>query len=163
MKAPIDAASRVSAELSAAIEKLVNDPDREEPASLGEVRAELAGAGVDAQQLAVMHPQDRASMLVELDDLIEEFGAEALAADFVAVKASEALSRAIEAAMDDVSLTEEPTLGAVRTALNQGLIARLVGDGVIDADDDTPLLAEIDELIARHGEDAVAEDFIRFE
>jgi hypothetical protein len=163
MKAPIDAASRVSAELSAAIEKLVNDPDREEPPSLGEVRAELAGASADAEQLAAMHPQDRASRLVELDDLIEEFGAEALAADFVSVKASEALSRVIEAAMDDVSLTEEPTLGAVRAALTQGLVARLVGDGVIDPDDDTSLLAEIDDLIARYGEDAVAEDFIRFE
>jgi hypothetical protein len=102
-------------------------------------------------------------MLVELDDLIDEFGAEALAADFVSVKASEALSRAIEAAMDDVRLTEEPTLGAVREALTQGLIARLVGDGVIDAEDDAPLLAEIDDLITRYGEDAVAEDFIRFE
>jgi hypothetical protein len=163
MKAPIDAASRVSAELSAVMEKLVNDPDREAQPSLAEVRADLAHMGADAQQLALMHPQDRASMLVELDDLIDEFGAEALAADFVSVKASEALSRAIEAAMDDVRLTEEPTLGAVREALTQGLIARLVGDGVIDAEDDAPLLAEIDDLITRYGEDAVAEDFIRFE
>jgi hypothetical protein len=163
MRAPIDVASRVSTELSAAIEKLANDPDREEPPSLAEVRAELAGTGADAQQLAVMHPQDRASMLVELDDLVEEFGAEALAADFVSVKASEALSRAIEAAMDDVGLTEEPTLGAVREAMTQGLIARLVGDGVIEPDDDTALQAEIDDLIARYGEDAIAEDFIRFE
>jgi hypothetical protein len=100
---------------------------------------------------------------VELEDLIEEFGEEALASDFVGVKASEALSRVIEAAMDDVRLTEEPTLGAVREAMSGGLIARLVGDGVIDADDDAALLAEIDDLIARHGEDAIAEDLIRLE
>jgi hypothetical protein len=163
MRPSIDAASRVSAELSAFMEQRVNDPDRETPPSLAEVRADLAHTAADAEQLALMHPQDRASMLVELEDLIEEFGAQALASDFVSVTSSEALSRVIEAAMDDVRLSEEPTLGAVREAMRQGLIARLIGDGVIDADDDTPLLAEIDDLIARFGEDAVAEDFIRLE
>jgi hypothetical protein len=49
MKAPIDAASRVSAELSAVMEKLVNDPDREAQPSLAEVRADLAHMGADAQ------------------------------------------------------------------------------------------------------------------
>jgi hypothetical protein len=163
MRAPIDVASRVSSELSAAMEKIVNDPDRDEPPMLGEVRAALAAVGSDAQQLALLHPQDRTSVLVELDNLIEEFGEDAPATDFVAAKASEALSRVIEAAMDDVSLTEEPTLGAVRGAMASGLIARLVGDGVIDPDDDGTLLAEMDDLIGRYGEDAVAEDLIRFE
>jgi hypothetical protein len=163
MRAPIDVANRVSPELSAAVETIVNNPDLEEAPTLGDVRAILTHAGSDAQQLALLHPQERGALLVELDDLIEEFGEEALASDFVGVKASEALSRVIEAAMDDVRLTEEPTLGAVREAMSGGLIARLVGDGVIDADDDAALLAEIDDLIARHGEDAIAEDLIRLE
>jgi hypothetical protein len=163
MRAPIDVASRVSPELSAAVQGIINNPDLEESPTLADVRAILAHTGPDAQQLALLHPQERGALLVELDDLIEEFGEEALASDFVAAKASEALSRVIEAAMDDVRLTEEPTLGAVREAMSGGLVARLVGDGVIDADDDAALLAEIDDLIARHGEDAIAEDLIRLE
>jgi hypothetical protein len=163
MRASIDVASRVSPELSAAIETISNNPDLEEPPTLADVRAMLARTGSDAEQLGALHPQERGVLLVELEDLMEEFGEQAPASDFVTVMASEALSRVIEAALDDVRLTEEPTLGAVREAMSGGLIARLVGDGVIDGDDDTALLAEIDELIARHGEDAVAEDLIRLE
>ena len=44
-----------------------------------------------------------------------------------------------------------------------GLTARLMGEGVIEADDEQILLAEIDRLIEHHGEDAVAETFIRYE
>jgi len=41
MKLPIDIATRVSAELSAFIETLVNDPDREESPTLEEARNAL--------------------------------------------------------------------------------------------------------------------------
>jgi hypothetical protein len=44
-----------------------------------------------------------------------------------------------------------------------GLTARLIGEGVIEADDEQTLLAEIDRLIEHNGEDAVAETFIRYE
>jgi hypothetical protein len=44
-----------------------------------------------------------------------------------------------------------------------GLMARLVGDGTIEPDQDQTLIAEIDGLVERHGPDAVAEDFVRFE
>ena len=164
MRASIDVASRVSPELSELIEKMVNDPDREEPPTLGEVRAALKhSGGADVVHVASLHPQDRTSMVVELDELIEEFGEEPPAIDFVAVKASEALSRVIEAATDDASLPEDPTLGRVREAMVNGLTARLVGEGTIDLDEDGTLLEEIDELIRHYGEDAMAEDFIRFE
>jgi hypothetical protein len=119
--------------------------------------------GEEAMEVESLHPQDRISLTAELDDLIEEYGDDAPVIDFVVTKASEALSRVIEAAMDDVSLPEEPTLGAVRRALVQGLAARLIGEGAIDLDDDAGLMAEIDELIRRYGENAVAEDLIRFE
>ena len=56
-----------------------------------------------------------------------------------------------------------PTLGWVRDAMTGGLIARLVGDGTIDPDEDQTLLAEIDALIERYGDDVIAEDFVRFE
>lgn len=164
MRHPIDVATRVSPELSSIMELMVNDPDREEQATLGELRATLRESkGEDAMELEALHPQDRISLTVELDALIDEYGEDGTVADFVNAKASETLSRVIEAAMDDVSLPDEPTLSAVREAVAQGLAARLIGEGTIDADDDSTLLAEIDELIRRYGEDALAEDFIRFE
>ena len=110
-----------------------------------------------------MHPQERESALIELDDLIDEYGGDMLAVSFVLAKASEDLSRVIEAASNDPALPDQPTLGAVREAMLQGLTARLAGDGVIEADEDQTLLAEIDALIERHGNDAIAETFTRFE
>jgi MOSC domain-containing protein YiiM len=60
-------------------------------------------------------------------------------------------------------LPDNPTLGAVRGAMVSGLTARLLADGIVEADDEQTLLAEIDRLIEHHGEDAVAETFIRYE
>ena len=163
MKLPIDIATRVSAELSAFIERQVNDPDREEPPTLEQARnALLRSGGGDAAE-ATMHPQDRNSALAEIDGLIEEYGGDMLAHYFVVAKASEGLSRIIETASGDRTLPRTPTLGRVRQAMVEGLTARLAGDGAIDPDEDATLLAEIDELIRRHGADAVAEHFIRFE
>ncbi|MGZ5137398.1 MAG: hypothetical protein ACXWCX_06320 [Burkholderiales bacterium] len=101
--------------------------------------------------------------MIELDDLIDEYGEDMLAVNFVAAKASEALSRTIEAAANDPALPDEPTLGAVREAILHGLTAKLVGDGVIEPDEDQTLLGELDGLIERYGQDAIAETFIRLE
>lgn len=161
VRVPIDVASRVSPQMSAFIDKLVNDPDREEPPTLQDVRAALRDSGKAVE--ARMHPQDRTSSLAEIESLIEEYGAEAMAIDFVAAQASEGLSRIIETAITDVRVPRNPTLGGVRQAMVNGLTARLVGDGTIDPDADGTLLAEIDALIRRFGEDAVAEHFVRFE
>ncbi len=164
MKLPIDIASGPSAELVVIIEQMVNDPEREEPPTLAEVRAviwdRMSAADRRDERL---HPQLNASLLDEVDALIDEFGGDALALDFVAVKASEPLSRIIEIAMGDPLVRHEPTLGRVRDAMSAGLTAKLVGDGIIEADEDQTLLAEIEGLIDRHGQDAVAEAFIRFE
>lgn len=164
MKHPVDVETRVSAELSGFIESLVNDPDREEPPTLNDARAALLGLAVEEAEASEMHPQERESALIELDDLIDEHGGDMLAVNFIASKASEDLSRVIEAASNDPALPDQPTLGAVREAmLVEGLTARLAGDGVIEADEDQTLLAEIDALIERYGPDAVAETFTRFE
>lgn len=164
MKLPIDVASRVSPELSAFMERLIGDPDREEPAVLGDVRdAARKGSSAAVRLDETVHPQQSASMLDEIDDLIEEFGAEAPAIDFVAAKASETLSRVIEVAVEGARNRHEATLGMVRDAMLDGLTGRLVGDGIIESDEDQTLLAEIDGLIARHGRDALAEELIRFE
>ncbi len=161
----IDVATRISPELSATIEGLVNDPDRElPPQTLGEVRVALVERGTgEALEMEFLHPQDETSLLVELDRLIEEYGEEATAIDFVVIKASEGLSRLIQAAMDDISFRRMPTLRAMREAMVNGLTARLIGDGAIDEDDEGVLLGEIEELIRRYGEDTPAETLIRFE
>lgn len=159
----IDVAARVGAELSRLIEKLV-ERGEEPPATLGEVRAALlAHEPASVREAEFLHPQDQTSRLVELDALIEEFGPEVRALDFVPQRASEGLSRVIEAAMNDPALPDNPSLGAVREALTAGLAARLVGEGTLDEDEEVGLLGEIDELIRRHGAGAPAEPLIRLE
>jgi len=159
----IDVATRVSAELAAVIEKLA-ERGEEPPRTLGELRAALLAHGrAGRRQTEFLHPQDHESLLSEIDTLIAEFGPEALALDFVLRRASEALSRVIEAAMNDPALSDSPTLGAVRQAITAGLAARLVGEGTLDEDEEVGLLGEIDELIERHGARAPAEPLIRFE
>jgi len=165
IRASLDVATRVSAELSAFLEKLVNDPDRDEPPTLETAQTALKESVSEAiWNEDLLHPQDRDSLIVELNRLIEEFGPEAPAIDFLATKASEALSRVIETAMTRVPLRRRPTLEAVRNAMADGLTARLVGDGTLETDEDGGvLLAEIDELIRQFGKDAPAEMFVRFE
>ncbi len=164
MRFPSDVASRVSPDLCVIIERMVNDPDLEEPPTLADVRAVVSELVTDAERRdEAMHPQERTSVLREVDDLVEEFGSEAPAVDFVAAKAGEGLSRIIETAMNDALVRHAPTLARVRDAMVQGLTSRLVGDGTLDPDEDQTLLAEIEGLIERHGSDALAEDFVRFE
>ena len=159
----IDVASRVSARLSRLIEKL-GGRDEQPPATLGEVRAAvLAHKPSNVREAEFLHPQDQASRLTELDALIDEFGPDARALDFVPQRASEALSRVIEAAMNDPALPDYPSLGEVREAMSAGLAARLVGEGTLDEDEEVGLVAEIDELIRRHGVGAPAELLIRLE
>ena len=111
-----------------------------------------------------MHHVDiDASLFDELDALIEEFGETALAIDFAQNIASEPLSRVIEAVMNDENRENPPTLETVKEAIASGLSARLVGDGVLEEDEDDALLAEIEALIRRYGADSLAEDFLRYE
>lgn len=161
----IDVATRISPELSEIIVGLLNSPALEEPPrTLEEVRAALMEGGTsDARETEFLHPRDEMSPLVELDRLIEEYGAEATAIDFVGVKASEGLSRVIQAAIDDIRFMHAPTLGALREAMANGLTARLIGEGALDEDDEGVLLGEIEDLIRQHGEDTPAESLIRFE
>lgn len=162
---PIDIAVRISPELSALIESRVNDPDADEPPTLGMVRTYLASllprAFKEAEDLH--HFDVSESLLDELDTLIEEFDEEALAIDFIQTAGSEPLSRVIEAVVNDENRENPPTLGAIREAIMAGLGARLVGDGVLEEDEDDGLLAEIEGMIERYGEDKLAEDLLRYE
>lgn len=161
----IDVATRVSPNLSALIESRLNDADTEQLVTLATIRAFVVGilptAFTETEQLH--HFDVNESLLDELDALIEEFGDTALAVDFVQDVASEPLSRVIETVMYDENRQAPPTLGVIKEAIFSGLLARLVGEGVLDEDEDDALLAEIDMLVARYGEDALAENFLRYE
>ena len=159
----IDVRARVSAELARLIETLTQRGE-DPPQTLGEVRAALlAHEPASVREAELLHPQGQASRLVELDTLIEELGPEARAADFVPQRASEGLSRVIEAAMNDPALPDYPSLAEVRGAMGAGLAARLVGEGALDEDEEVGLLAEIDELIRQYGAGTAAEPLIRLE
>lgn len=158
----IDIASRVSPALSVILEAHANDPDALQPATLGSVRAFLTSSeAADRYEADRLHPETARGLMTELDDLIDEFGDDAPAADFVTVQASEALSRVIQAVLDHAATP--PTLGVVQSAMADGLVARLVGEGVLEDDEDDTLQAEMEELIARYSSDVPAEPFIRYE
>jgi len=154
--------SRVSEELSAFIAPLVDNPGIDVPLTLGFVRQRILGVA-KAQGVEPWRFGNGESLAAEIEALIEEFGDDAPAVDFVAVKASEELSQFIETLLDMSDADIVPTLGGLRTAILDGWVARLAGDGVIDTDEDQTLLAEIDALIARYGKDTPAESVLRFE
>jgi len=164
MRFPIDIAARVSPELSAIIDDLVNDPDVEEPITLGFVRKRVSSRVLgEREHVEQLHSEARQTVLAEIDSLIEQYTDKAPAIDFVTAKASEQLSRVIEVVMNDPNTPQRPTLGAVREALARGIAARLLGEGAIDPDEDEPLLPELDNLIKRFGPAALAEHFMRYE
>jgi hypothetical protein len=146
------------------MESLLNDPDIEGPVTLGLVRDRLrrarTGHGLKAD-LSPFGTED--SLYAEVEALVEEFGEQALAADFTAVKASEELSAVIEAVLDEGGRRSVPTLGTLREAVDRGLLARMAGDGLIDPDQNETLIAEIDALIERFGSGRPAEQLLRFE
>ena len=160
----IDVSSRASPQLSALLSSRINNPECEQPVTLMAVRRFLADLlPADFKETERLHHFDVSeSLLDELDALIEEFGATALAVDFAQVSASEPLSRAIEWVINDENRENPPTLAVIRDALIDGLGARLVGDGVMDEDEDDTLLSEIEALIDRYGTDTLAEDFLRY-
>jgi len=162
---PIDIASRVSSNLSALIEDRVNKSELGQDITLATIHDFVAGLLSDSYtETEQLHHFDiNESLLDELNALIEEFGESALAIDFVQENASEPLSRVIDAVVNDRDQENPPTLEAVKDAMISGLLASLVGAGVLDEDEDDVLLAEIDALIDRHGADALAEEFIRYE
>jgi hypothetical protein len=162
---PIDIATRVSPELSLLIEDIIHRLDSEEPVTLGAIRDFIAHElPAEISEDEHLHHFDNAESLVdELEALIEGFGESAVAEDFIAFQAGEALSRAMESVIYDENRENAATLESVRDALAEGLASRLVGDGVLEDDEAEMLLPELEALIARYGSDALAEDFLRYE
>jgi hypothetical protein len=161
----VDVATRISPNLAALIESRVKDPYAEEPPTLGTVRSFLAGlVPPTLNETERLHHFDiDESLFDELDALIEEFGEDVLAIDFLPGNASEPLSRVIEAVVNDENREFPPTLETVKEAIISGLPARLIGDGVLEDDEDDGLLPELEGLIRRYGGDSLAEEFLRYE
>ncbi len=162
---PIDIASRVSPELSGLILSIIDQLDTDEPITLSAVRSFITNelpAEIDESE--EMHHFDiDESLIDELDVLIDQFGESAVAVDFVHAFASEPLTRAIEAVMDDQEPENPVTLSEVRDAIVGGLTSRLIGDGVLEEDEADMLMREIESLIENYGPDATAENFLRYE
>lgn len=165
LRNPIDISGRVSPELSSFIENLLTQLDSDELLTLGGVRTFVTDdLPREIGESEHMHHFDNAESLVdELDELIDGFGESAPASDFIHAYASEALSRAIEAAADDENRENPLTLGETRDALANGLTGRLVGNGVLEEEEAEMVAPELDAMITRFGPDAVAEDFLRYE
>jgi Arc/MetJ-type ribon-helix-helix transcriptional regulator len=162
---PIDISTRVTPRLSELMERLVNKPDLNEAPTLGTVRNYFMGLLPSEFNEAERpnHFDVSESLVDELNSLIGEFGEYAPAADFIRASASEALTRVIETVVNDENREGAATLEMVREALAEGLGARLVGEGVLDEDEDDALLAEIEGLIEQYGADELAENFLRYE
>jgi hypothetical protein len=162
---PIDIASRVSPELSGLIETLINQLDTDEPVTLASVRSFIKHEMPDEidEDERLHHFDVDESVIDELDELIEQFGESAAAMDFIYAFASEALSRVIEDVVSDENREFPPTLADVQEAIVDGLGGRLVGEGIMEEDEDDVLMPEIESLIDRYGADALAEDFLRYE
>ena len=163
MPIPINVDARVSEELSGVMDAMIGNPEFPEPVTLGFVRDKLKEAIAAQDREADVKPGSEGSLFAEAAALAEEFGDDTLAEDFVVAKASESLSEMIEAVLDRGEEDVAPTLGDVREAVVQGLAAQLAGEGIIDADEDQSLLAELDALIERYGPDTLAEDVLRFD
>ena len=160
----IEVDSRVSEELSEFIESLVNNPDIEMPVTLGYVRDVLQDSVGDELTSDEHHLfGNEGSLYAEVEALIEEYSEDVMAIDFIVAKAGDELSMLIEALIDYTEDDITVTLGSVRSAITDGLAARLVGEGAIEPDEEQTLLAEIDGLIGHYGEDLPAENLLRFE
>jgi len=154
--------NRVSEELSEVLAAIVESAEAE-LVTLGVARDMLKqtltaeggkpDSGIGAEQ----------SVYAELESLVEEFGEDAPAVDFVAPKAGEELSELIESLVDEAEDGEGVTLGRVREAIEHGALARLEGKGVLEPDEEPALLAELDRLIERYGADALAEELLRYD
>jgi len=162
---PIDNATRVSPELTSLIETIIDQLESDEPLTLGIIRKFITyDIPKEMSEVEEMHHFDvDESVVDEVDELIGEFGESAAAVDFIYAFASEPLTRVIEAVLNDENRENSPTLETIREAILDGLPGRLVGDGVLEEDEDDQLLPEIDNLIERYGADALAEEYLRYE
>ncbi len=158
MRIPDNVHENTSGEMTAVIAAVLDDEMEQQPATLASVReAILAEIKTVTIPLNRFSSDQRQELQDEIDNLIEDFGEDALAVRFMRPWASEALCRLIEAGLDDLG---EPSLAALFDAAEGGLLAHLVAQGELDAEDVQTVIAELQKLIDQHGPEALAENFL---
>ncbi len=161
MSFEIDVAGTVSGGLATVIDAELNNTSAPDPVTLGAVRDSMRGGLVaELIQSDVLPSDEDDTIFAEIETLIETYGDERPAQDFVRYRVSEDLAVVFQSALDSHAGDQPPTLGSMREAINAGLVANLVGIGDIDPDEDETLLAELQRLIVLNGEDAPAEEFL---
>ena len=155
---PEDVFENTSDEMSALIADVLDDGNLAQPATLDSVReAVLARIKTATIPLNRFSSGQWQQLHDEIEALIEEYGADALAVRFFKPWASEPLRRLIEAGLDELG---EPTLQGLFDAAEAGLLAHLIGQGEIDDDEAQTVIAELARLVDRHGPEALAEDYL---
>lgn len=155
-----DVYENTSEALSAIIERVLDDEEVAQPATLAMVREEVL-KGVETVTLPLNRFSDdiMQELRDEIEFLIDEYGHDALALRFLKPRASQSLTQLIEAGMDRRG---ELTLGQLFDELESGLLANLIAKGELDDDEAQTVTAELQALIAKHGADAIAEEFVRY-
>jgi hypothetical protein len=150
---PTNTDPRASEELSEALETILIEAN-EEPITLGMARDRLKEAFAEQDQEAGRGTDGGQSIYAELEALVEEYGEDAPARDFIAMKASDHLADLIAELLEQTEDEQDVTIGLVREAVKEAMI---------DPDAGQALVAELDALIERYGENALAEDVLPFE
>lgn len=144
--------------LSALIAEVLDDEQLAQPATLASVReAVLSQIKTPTIPLNRFSSDQIQALRDETDALIDEYGADALAVRFMRPWVSEGLGRLIAAGLDELGTS---SLGEIFAAAERGLLANLIGQGEIDDDEAQNIIAELQTQIDRHGEDALAEEFL---
>ena len=82
-KPKIHVAAHASPELSMVMKAVAADPSRTGAPTLADVRAAVQGGGTQwSPEGELLHPQDRTGLVIEIDDLIGRYGADARAERF---------------------------------------------------------------------------------
>ena len=158
MSIPEDVYENTSPGLSALIADVLDDDELAQPATLASVReVVLSGIKTTTIPLNRFSSDQKQEMRDEIDALVDEYGADALAVRFMRPWVNEHLGRLIAAGLDELGTA---SLGEIFEAAEQGLLAKLIGHGEIDDDEAQTVIAELKQLIDRYGEDALAEDFL---
>lgn len=144
--------------LAVAIEEVLETEELDAPVTLGVLRTVLTRA-TDSRAAALrrLGPKQRDALIGELDELIHAHGRGAAADRFTPVCPCAGVDSLFEHA---VAARAEATLEDVRSMIEQGLLAALIGAGEVAEDDEQPIRDRLETLIQRYGQRALAEDLI---
>ncbi|MDZ7749225.1 MAG: hypothetical protein U5K43_10645 [Halofilum sp. (in: g-proteobacteria)] len=160
MHMPTDLAERVSPALAQVARRVLEDPGRDADATLAMAQQAVSGGLLERMVRAGdLDAHESDAVAAELDDLVAAFGADIALVHLLRYRAREPLSTVIQHLLARDDDPETPvTLRDVRAAIDGGLLAELVGEGVIDPDDDDAVAGQLDDLVRAHGEEALAEE-----